>query len=270
MHLRVLGSSSAGNATVIWNDHDALMVDCGFSPRYVTASLASLDLPIPPIAGLLITHAHGDHVHDRSIDLLVENRIPIYVRHELTRVLKRMYPAFTKASRLGMLRDFDGQGVAIGSFDVEAFPVPHDSPGGCFGFRIAHGSSTRRRTVSLATDLGFLPEGLHDKFIGSHAVVIESNHDVGMLEKSGRPAWLKKRIKEIGHLSNDQCARFVTDVALASAEPPRNVVLAHVSQQCNTNALAERASADALAGEGLSSVRLVQTFRSSPSTIIEI
>jgi phosphoribosyl 1,2-cyclic phosphodiesterase len=270
MRLRVLGSSSAGNCTLVWNDSNALIIDCGFTPRTITAGIESLDLDLPPIAGLLLTHAHGDHVNDRTVDLLVKNRIPVFVRHELARVLQRMYPSLARASRHGMLRDFDGTGVEVGSFEVEAFPVPHDSPGGCFGFNIAHGAGARRRKVTIATDLGYPGDGLVGRFRDSDAVVVESNHDIGMLENSGRPEWLIRRIKEIGHLSNDQCAAFVTDFVRESAVPPRAVVLAHVSQQCNTNALAEQATADALKAGGHASVRVVQTFPSRPSAIVDV
>ena len=101
MHVRVLGSSSAGNCTLIWNSEAAVMVDCGFSRTYVRSCLESLDLDIPPIAGLLITHVHGDHVNDSSIDMLVQNGIPVIVRRELTRVLRRMYPSMQRAARAG-------------------------------------------------------------------------------------------------------------------------------------------------------------------------
>lgn len=270
MHLRVLGSSSAGNCTLIWNDQSTIMVDCGFSPRYITACLGSLDLDLPPIAGLLITHAHGDHVNDLTVRMLSANGIPVVVCHELTRVLKKSYPSIAETARRGLLREFDGAGVEIGTMEVDAFPVPHDSPGGCFGFGVAHGSGSSRRRIALATDLGYPRDGLLANFAGAQAVVIESNHDTQMLENSTRPAWLKKRIREIGHLSNDQCARFVTDLAHAGGDPPRVVVLAHISQQCNTNELAERTTFEALDRAGIRSVRIVQSFKSVPSEIVRV
>jgi phosphoribosyl 1,2-cyclic phosphodiesterase len=269
MHLRVLGSSSAGNSTLVWNDRNALLVDCGLPPRYLLKHLSAPDMHPPAITGLLITHAHGDHVNNDAIALMLENRIPVYVRHELVKVLRHMYPSMDRASRLGMLRDFDGQGVELGSFEVRAFGVPHDAPGGCFGFAISEGSGPARRKLSIATDLGFARDGLVDEFRDSDAIVIESNHDLAMLENSGRPAWLKKRIREIGHLSNDQCASFVTDIIRSSAAPPRGVVLAHISEQCNTNALADETTSDALRASGFSSVSIVQSFRAAPSAIVE-
>ena len=270
MHLRVLGSSSAGNCTLVWNGETAVMVDCGFSRRYISSCLESLDLDIPPIRGLLITHAHSDHVNDTSVDLLVQNRIPVIVRREITKVLRRMYPSIQRAAQLGLLAEIGSAGGEAGTLEIASFSVPHDSPGGCFGFGIVDRSVPGRGKVAIATDLGFAGEELVEHFRDARALVIESNHDLAMLEGSGRPAWLKKRIREIGHLSNDQCAGFVSEVVRSSARPPGTVVLAHISQQCNTNELAERATSGALLREGFDSVRVVQTFKSVPSEIVPV
>jgi phosphoribosyl 1,2-cyclic phosphodiesterase len=270
MHLRVLGSSSAGNCTLVWNDDTALMVDCGFGRTYIRSCLEALDLDIPPIAGLLITHAHSDHVNDASVELMVRNGIPVIVRREIAGVLRRMYPSIREAARAGLLADLGAGGGEAGTFGIESFRVPHDSPGGCFGFGLIDRSVPVRTKVAIATDLGFTGEELVDQFRDAAALVIESNHDLAMLEGSSRPAWLKKRIREIGHLSNDQCAGFVCEVARSSARAPGTVVLAHISQQCNTNALAERATAEALQREGFSEVRVVQSYRSLPSEIIRV
>jgi phosphoribosyl 1,2-cyclic phosphodiesterase len=269
MRLRILGSSSAGNSTLVWTDRSALLVDCGFSPRYLLKQLSSLGVSLPAVGGLVITHAHGDHVRDVAIALLLESSVPVYIRHELAGVLTRMYPSLARASRLGILREFDGRGTAVGSFEVDAFPVPHDSPGGCFGFSVSAGMGGARRRMTFATDLGFIPAGLEERFRDSDAIVIESNHDAEMLENSGRPPWLKKRIRELGHLSNDQCAAFVAGVVRSSAAPPRGVVLAHLSQQCNTPRLAEDATAEALRAGGCADVPVLPSFRSVPSAILE-
>jgi len=270
MHIRVLGSSSAGNCTLIWNGESTVMVDCGFGRTYLRSNLESLDLDIPPIAGLLITHAHSDHVNDTSVDLLLQNRVPVYVRRELTRHLRRMYPSMQRAAREGLLVELSAGGDTVGSLDVDSFPVHHDSPGGCFGFGVADRPGGSPARVAIATDLGFTDEALVERFAGARGLVIESNHDLAMLENSGRPAWLKKRIREIGHLSNDQCADFVGSVVRASDRPPGAVVLAHISQECNTNELAERATAGALARDGCSQVRVVQTFRATASAIVTV
>ncbi len=270
MNIRVLGSSSAGNATLVWNDTTALMVDCGFGRSYIRSSLESLDMDIPPIAGLLITHAHSDHVNDASVDVLIRNRIPVIVPRVLTKVLRHMYPSIERGAREGLLLELNGAGGEAGTFAIESFPVPHDSPGGCFGYGIVDRSGPERRRAAIATDLGFTGEELVERFRNADALVIESNHDLAMLEGSRRPAWLKKRIREIGHLSNDQCAGFVSEVVRTSARPPGAVVLAHISQQCNTNELARAATSGALLRDGFGGVRVVPSFKSLPSEIVRV
>jgi len=270
VHIRILGSSSAGNATLVWNATAALMVDCGFGRTYIRSCLESLDMDIPPIAGLLITHAHSDHVNDTSVDLLVQNRIPVIVRRELSKVLRHMYPSVARAAKLGLLVELGAAGGEAGSFGIDAFSVPHDSPGGCFGFGITDRSGPQELRAAIATDLGFTGDELVERFRDARAIVIESNHDLAMLEGSNRPSWLKKRIREIGHLSNDQCAGFVCQVVRASRQAPDAVLLAHISQQCNTNALAEGATSRALLREGFPAVRVVQSFKSLPSEIVRV
>jgi phosphoribosyl 1,2-cyclic phosphodiesterase len=171
---------------------------------------------------------------------------------------------------MGLLAEIGSAGGEAGTLEIASFSVPHDSPGGCYGFGIVDRSVPGRGKVAIATDLGFTGEELVEHFRDARALVIESNHDLAMLERSGRPAWLKKRIREIGHLSNDQCAGFVSEVVRSSARPPGTVVLAHISQQCNTNELAERATSGALLREGFDSVRVVQTFKSVPSEIVPV
>ena len=230
----------------------------------------AIALALLAIAGLLITHAHGDHVNDMSVDLLIRNRVPVFVRRELTKHLRRMYPSISRAAREGLLVELAPEGGSVGSFGVDSFPVHHDSPGGCFGFGITDRAGDGAARIAIATDLGFTEEELVEKFRDARAVVIESNHDLAMLENSGRPAWLKKRIREIGHLSNDQCADFVGAVVRTSGKPPEAVVLAHISQQCNTNELAARATTEALARDGCSHVRVVQTFRAKASEVVTV
>ena len=107
-------------------------------------------------------------------------------------------------------------------------------------------------------------------FADSDAIVIESNHDPDMLEKSGRPEWLRRRIREIGHLSNEQSARFVLEVMKKSTRPPGTLVLAHISQQCNTNALAVACMEDSLACEGFAGISVVPTHKAKPSRVVDL
>jgi metal-dependent hydrolase (beta-lactamase superfamily II) len=58
MKLKVLGSSSRGNCYILENDHEALIIEAGFSFSRVRRAL---DLNHSRVVGCLISHEHGDH-----------------------------------------------------------------------------------------------------------------------------------------------------------------------------------------------------------------
>ena len=240
------------------------MIDCGFGPRYVKESLTPLGLQFSSLSALLLTHVHGDHVHELTVRALTDAGVPIVCPSPIRRPLLHLYPSMRRAAERGLLRTFRTSEMSVGEFGLEAFEVPHDSPGGCFGYSVHAGEAK----VTLATDLGFSHDRLVAHARDSGVVVIESNHDPDMLENSGRPEWLKRRIRERGHLSNQQCAEFVTEVVRRSRTLPRAIILAHISQQCNTNPLAVATTSRALRQLG-AEVAVRESFMSGPSDTAE-
>jgi phosphoribosyl 1,2-cyclic phosphodiesterase len=70
----------------------------------------------------------------------------------------------------------------------------------------------------------------------SDFLVIESNHDISMLENGPYPAFLKKRILgDRGHLSNLNSGLCVLEHGTRKL---KNIVLAHLSAVNNTSSLA--------------------------------
>jgi len=270
MHIVVLGSSSAGNCTAIWNQGHALLVDCGFSPRYINGHLADLGVEPSRLAGLLLTHTHSDHVNAMTLAHLLSRGVRVLCPEGIVRVLARRFPVARRARDQGILRSLEQAGGEIGGFGIEAFEVPHDAEGGCFGYSIRYASSHATLKVTIATDLGYPSDGLSRHFVDSDAMIIESNHDTEMLEKSSRPVWLKQRIRDIGHLSNEQCASFVVDVLRRSEKLPAAVILAHISQECNTNPLAMRCTRKALDSHGFLNVDVVPSHKTRPNGIVTL
>lgn len=106
-----------------------------------------------------------------------------------------------------------------------------------------------QRSVAIATDLGCITDEVRSSVQGSDLVVIESNHDVNMLENGRYPHYLKKRIlSERGHLSNDCCA---VELPLLVKAGTTRIFLAHLSRENNVPQLACQTALTALEAAGM-------------------
>ncbi|MCX6132403.1 MAG: MBL fold metallo-hydrolase [Ignavibacteriales bacterium] len=266
----VLGSSSAGNSTLVWNSGTAILVDCGFSPAYISSQLQRLGLSIRDLDGVFITHIHGDHVNEWTVKKLVDEYVPIYCPSAIESHLQNKYRGVARASRQNLLKPIRDSEIELNGFVVRPFQVPHDSDGGCFGYSIVHGVDGRKKKVSVTTDIAFPTQSVTNHIADSDVIVIESNYDVEMLEKSARPDWLKRRIREDGHLSNDQCGESLLQIMDQSQTLPKSIALAHISQECNTNALALECTIAALDGQGVSGISVFETHPDRPGCTITV
>lgn len=266
----VLGSSSAGNSTLIWNSGTAVLIDCGFSPAYISWRLEKLGLSIAGLSGVLITHVHGDHVNDSTVRKLIRERVPIYCPPQIEPHLRRRYSSIAGASHQGLLKAIKKSETELDEFVVRSFEVPHDSDGGCFGYNIFYDAGGRTKKVSVSTDMAHITKSVVGHLANSDVIVIESNYDVDMLENSARPVWLKRRIREEGHLSNDQCAESLLQIIDKSQTLPKCLALAHISQECNTNALALECTEMALGGQGISGINVFETHPDRPGCTITV
>ena len=223
----VLGSGSAGNATLLTLEHDGrrkrVLIDCGFSPRQTALRLRPLGVERDEITDILLTHLDQDHFY-RSWVKLVEHGV---VRLHIHRRQQR------RAAKIGLnfrhveLFDDDPWPLAETATRIEPVPFAHDDLG-TVGFVIDH-HGTR---LGLATDLGSVPPHLFERFVDLDALALESNYDRSMQIASDRPAFLKRRIMGgKGHLSNEEAlcaARRIADQSRLN-----RLTLLHLSRQCN-------------------------------------
>ena len=155
LSLQVFGSSSSGNCTTFWNRHGAVLVDCGFPPRYILQRLHALGLTPSSVRAVLLTHVHGDHLHEGALHLLLQAGAALVCTEAVRNVLLARSPGAMLAEERGLLRTLrPGMQLADG-ISVRSFEVPHDTPGGCSGFTLVDDSGGRgARRVTFATDLG--------------------------------------------------------------------------------------------------------------------
>ncbi len=219
-----IASGSSGNALVVEHAGEALLVDCGCPPRKLTQLLREVGAPATGLSAILLTHEHSDHIAGI-------NAIPraLDVPFVMTPGTHAAQP------RLGGTPIFAGRRVveqpcgstrSLGAFEVTSFPVSHDGAEVC-GYLIAAGG----RSVAVFTDLGAAEPHLHEPLAGADLLVIEANHDEGLLWRGPYPWHLKRRVAgPLGHLSNDACGLLLGQVL---PDGGREVWLAHLSRTNN-------------------------------------
>ncbi len=270
INIKVLGSSSAGNCTLIWDSNSAVMVDCGFGPTYIKQQLYNLGLDVDKISGVVITHTHRDHVNKYFMDNLSRAKVPVFCHYNIHKDLVKKFLDKSKKYHQGFINTYFDENLTIGNFRLKAFEVPHDSVGGCFGYTIYKTVDGIEKKISIATDMGYPDENLIENFIDSDIIIIESNHDPEMLENSGRPYFLIERIKQIGHLSNAQCGNFLIEILKRSKKIPQNIILAHISQHCNTNDISKKYIENCLSENGFGDVSVKMTYCSRPNETVRL
>ena len=228
----VLGSGSSGNSVAIWDDESLFLVDAGFSAKETARRLDVAGLDANDLEAIFISHEHSDHINGaRVLNKRFSPRIlstePV---HEWLDV---KYAVITEP----VLEP--GRAEEIGTFKVTPFEVPHDASQ-TVGFQIQNNG----RKLVIATDLGHVTPRLRKKFEDANALVLESNHDVQMLNDGKYPYFLKKRILgKQGHLSNEQSAEVQANVI---SEKTKHILLAHLSQDNNVPEMALAESKKAL------------------------
>ena len=238
--VHTLASGSTGNALLLSCGESHLLLDAGISCRRVTAALRELGLEPGSLSAILITHTHADHISGLQT-LLKRCGAPVFATERAGRELAWRLP--DAEARLEVL-DF-GAPRSIGDVVVTAVPTSHDAPGSC-GFRL----DTADGAVGVLTDTGYVTDEAADALLGVDLAVLEANHDIETLRSGPYPYYLKQRILgPQGHLSNVDAARFAAALAESGAS---EIVLAHLSRENNTPAMAQTAVEQALSAAGVS------------------
>ena len=131
----------------------------------------------------------------------------------------------------------------IDGLEITALPIPHDATEPV-GFLATSVSTGARATICY--DIGHVNENVRTLCRESDVLVLEANHDEGMLWAGPYPPWLCQRIAgNDGHLSNRVAGALARDSVTARTA---HVVLAHLSQQNNTPEMARSVVRSALRG----------------------
>ena len=250
--LTILGSGSAGNASYVETDETRVLVDAGFSPRQIRLRLAGIGRTPENLTAILITHEHSDHISG-LVGIAEKLGIPVYCNRATMDEIKRSLRA-----SLDFRLFVSGGSFDVGDISVETFSVPHDAqdPVG-FMLRTSNGS------IGVATDLGYVTRLVGERIRLANVLVLESNHDVKMLQECPHRSWsLKQRIlSRHGHLSNEAAADCAADIMSTNL---RQLYLGHLSRDCNKPELAFKVMQRRLQQIGATHVQLNLTSQATP------
>jgi phosphoribosyl 1,2-cyclic phosphodiesterase len=275
----ILGSGSSGNCAYIETENSRVLIDAGFSPRQIRQRLAMIGRTPENLSAILITHEHADHISG-LFGLAEKLRIPIYCNRETQEAI-----AWSLKERWNGKRDplFNGMEKTVGDFIqrldwrlfqtgdhfelndllVETFPIPHDAQDPV-GFLVR----TSAGNFGFATDLGHMTKLVIERVRPANVLVLESNHDVRMLQNSNRSWSLKQRILgRHGHLSNEAAADAATEIM---SDGLKHLYLAHLSRECNKPELAMNIMAERLGKIGASHVHLQLASQHTPCKTLEL
>lgn len=245
-----LGSGSDGNATIVRHGDTAVLVDCGFSPPDLTRRLHSVGLGPGDLAGIVVTHEHGDHCRGLE-SFALKHSLPVFLSQGTARGLRWSRPGRRPPAPSDRLPSYEvlaaGRPLWLGALQVSPLVARHDAREPlAFRFDTAGGLS-----FGYITDTGSLPGETLEALRGCRMLGVEANHCPELLRSGPYPAFLKRRIhSDHGHLSNQACAEGLALMATADLEA---VLALHLSKVNNRASLATRVLADGLATLGLSS-----------------
>jgi phosphoribosyl 1,2-cyclic phosphodiesterase len=216
-------------------------VDAGLGPREMAERLQDVAVDPASLLGVLISHEHGDHARGAAA-FARRWGVPLYGSRGTYAAAGLGAEAIPSYEVLP-----PSAPTAIGAFTVTAIPIPHDAAAPYAFVVEADGCS-----LGHATDLGHVGASLVRAFLDCDTVLVESNHDLDLLQASPYPWSVKDRISGWqGHLSNEDVAGYL---ARGLGERCRRVVLAHLSRKCNDPALAEAVADAALRSRGRTEV----------------
>jgi phosphoribosyl 1,2-cyclic phosphodiesterase len=225
MRFASLGSGSEGNGLLVSVAQTYLLLDCGFGLKDSIARLARLGITPEQLTGILVTHEHGDHCHGVA-KLARKFSLPVWLTHGTHR---SQVKALTDLPHIHTIDPH--QCFQVGDIAVQPYPVPHDA---AEPVQFVFSDGVKR--LGVLTDVGCSTPHIEAMLTGCDALVLECNHDSGMLADGNYPYSLKQRVGgRLGHLNNQQAAQILAQLDVSHLQ---HLVAAHLSHQNNTPELA--------------------------------
>lgn len=220
LKLHPLFSGSSGNMYLIESNEAKILIDIGITYKAAINAFSNIGVEVTNIDALLITHEHVDHT--RGLGRFAKlNFTPIYMTEKTYDALFDKH--FSKLETLPLFKPviYD-EPIYIKDIVITPFKVSHDAV-----MPVGYKITCENKTLTIATDLGYVDKPIYEHLKTSDLSVIEANYDPNLLMYGPYPFSTKMRIQsEIGHLSNIDTSNTILNLA---KDGKRNFLLGHIS-----------------------------------------
>jgi phosphoribosyl 1,2-cyclic phosphodiesterase len=210
MRLTVINSNSAGNAYILHNDQEALLIECGVNFDKIKKAL---QFNMKKVVGCLVTHEHKDHC--KSVKEVLNSGITVYASYGTHEAMK------TEGHHRARFAHPIAEHFDVGSFKVKAYDVKHDAAEPLC-FLIYHPECG---SVLFLTDSYYCEY----KFKNLNNIIIEANYCQTILDQrladGVNPKFLRDRVIT-SHMSLATCKGTLQAYDLKQVN---NIVLIHLS-----------------------------------------
>ncbi|MDO5844208.1 MAG: MBL fold metallo-hydrolase [Methanocorpusculum sp.] len=257
MECVILASGSKGNCIYIKNETDSVIIDAGLG--YIKRTLDNFHLRSDNLRAVCITHEHSDHT--RSAKALIKAvSAPVIASGGTLYALvqNNIIPAYAK-----IIESREASPIEAGGLEITSFKTYHDAVEPC-GFVIDDGDAR----IGVCLDTHKVSDKMFAVLSNCDAVVLESNYSTFAMKNDSfpkclecrhcgaeclgdacvkriYPRYLKDRIKNDGHLSNEVSSEVIAELS----KDVGKIALAHLSENYNRPNVA-RTSAENAAAEG--------------------
>lgn len=221
MRICNLASGSKGNCTYIETRNHKILIDVGTTSIQIEKKLLEIEVNPSDIDIILITHAHIDHV--KGLKVFNKKYKPqIYITNLILKEANLLDMECNLIQDLNNIKDVNITVINL-SHDVKDIK----------GYIIEEDNSS----VVYITDTGYINESYFDYINNKNVYIFESNHDIEkLMNNPNYPHNTKIRILgDKGHLSNKDSAYYLSKII---GTETKHIVLAHLSEQNNTEELA--------------------------------
>ena len=220
MRVVVLSSGSKGNTTFIECNNTKILIDIGNTCKYTTEKLKEIGIEPKELDAILITHTHVDHIKGLKV-FQNKYKTKVYLSTKMKEELEYIenYEIINEGN------------IKINDLSIDVIKTSHDTSDS-FGYII----ESNKKSIVYITDTGYINNKYFNLLFNKDIYILESNHDIEMLNKGPYPFKLRQRILgDKGHLSNYDCSKYLSNFI---GDNTKCIMLAHLSQDNNTPELA--------------------------------